>query len=217
MRKELAELWCEDVLFTQNYGMSELNGPGVAGECHEKVGMPINEDHFIAEIIDPMTLEVLPEGEQGELVITCLTKEAIPLLRYRTRDITTLNKEVCACGRTTARMSPLHGRSDDMLVIRGVNLFPSQIEQAIFSIEGIGPNYELTVERIKHMDSLTASLELVDSGLLDSYSKLENLQRHAQSKIKNITGLDVNVKLLAPRSLERFEGKAKRIKDLREK
>ena len=217
MRKQLGELWGNEVLFTQNYGMSELNGPGIAGECEELCGMHINEDHFIAEVINPETLEVLPEGSQGELVITCITKEAIPLLRYRTRDITTLDKSKCTCGRTTLRMSPLHGRSDDMLVIRGVNLFPSQIEQAIFNIDGIGANYELTVERIKHMDNLIVSLELSDSSLLDSYSKLERLQKTAQAEIKDITGLDAVVKLLAPRSLERFEGKAKRIKDLRDK
>ncbi|MDO5755142.1 MAG: phenylacetate--CoA ligase [Tissierellia bacterium] len=214
MRVELEERWEAD--FTQNYGMSELNGPGVSGECLMKNGMHINEDHFYAEIIDPETLEVLDEGEEGELVITCLTKEAIPLLRYRTGDITRLTKEPCDCGRNFLRMAPLHGRTDDMLVIRGVNLFPSQIETALENFDEIGAHYEIEVRRVNHLDVMTIKVELIDFKLLDSFGELERVKKEIKQKIRSVTGLDSQIRLLAPRSLERFEGKARRVKDFRE-
>lgn len=215
MRDELNSYWGDDVLFTQNYGMSELNGPGVAGECKYKCGMHINEDYYIAEVIDPETEEVLEDGEEGVLVITCLQKDAIPLIRYKTSDITRLHKDKCQCGRTTLRIEPFKGRSDDMLLIRGVNVFPTQIEEAIKDIDEIGPSYEIIVDRINHMDVLEVKVELMDYRLLESYGELEKLEERIVGKIKNAIGLSVKVKILGPRSLERFEGKAKRVTDKR--
>lgn len=215
MRDELNSYWGDDVLFTQNYGMSELNGPGVAGECKYKCGMHINEDYYIAEVIDPETEEVLDDGEEGVLVITCLQKDAIPLIRYKTSDITRLHKDKCQCGRTTLRIEPFKGRSDDMLLIRGVNVFPTQIEEAIKDIDEIGPSYEIIVDRINHMDVLEVKVELMDYRLLESYGELEKLEERIVGKIKNAIGLSVKVKILGPRSLERFEGKAKRVTDKR--
>ena len=215
MRNEMHRLWGEDFLCTQNYGMSELCGPGVSGECEQMKGMHINEDYFIAEIIDPETGEVLKEGEKGELVITCLCKEAIPLIRYRTRDISSLTYEPCKCGRTTVRMHSLFGRTDDMLVIRGVNVFPSQIEEVLLKISEIGPHYEIIVDRLNHLDTMEIKVELADESLLDSYAALEGLEKKIRSQLKAMLGLDAAIKLLAPGLLTRFEGKAKRVKDLR--
>ena len=172
MRDEMHRLWGSDMKATQNYGMSELIGPGVSGECLELCGMHINEDHFIAEIIDPETGEVLPPGQRGELVISCITKEALPLIRYRTGDISRLFYEPCKCGRTTVRMENLSGRSDDMLIIRGVNVFPSQIEEVLLKIQEIGAHYEIIVDRKNHLDTMEIKVELVDETLLDSYAKL---------------------------------------------
>ena len=215
MRQEMKKLWGQDFFCTQNYGMSELCGPGVAGECEALCGMHINEDWFIPEIIDPVTEEVLPPGEKGELVITCLGKEALPLIRYRTGDISRLFYEPCKCGRTTARMENLSGRSDDMLVIRGVNVFPTQIEEVLLQIPEIGPHYEIVVERKNHLDVMTITVELVDDRLLDSYGKLSALEKMIKRNLKTILGLDAVLRLVAPMSLKRFEGKAKRITDLR--
>lgn len=215
MRQEMYKLWGPDFKATQNYGMSELNGPGVSGECLELTGMHICEDHFIAEIINPETGEVLPEGEQGELVITCLTKKALPMIRYRTRDITRLHSEPCKCGRTTTRMENLTGRSDDMLIIRGVNVFPGQIEEVLLGIQEIGPHYEIIVERIGHLDTMSIKVELIDESTLDSHAKLSALEKRIHSRLKVVLGLDAAIKLVAPRSLKRFEGKAKRVTDLR--
>lgn len=215
MRDEMHKVWGKDFLCTQNYGMSELCGPGVAGECEYLCGMHINEDWFIPEIIDPETEEVLPPGETGELVITCLGKEALPLVRYRTGDLTKLMYEPCKCGRTTVRMAPISGRADDMLVIRGVNVFPGQIEEVLFKIDEIGPHYEILVERKNRLDVMTISVELIDDRLLDSYSLLENLERKIQSALKAQLGLATKIKLVAPNSLQRFEGKARRVTDLR--
>lgn len=217
MREELNEIWNNKVLFTQNYGMSELNGPGIAGECEYLSGMHIMEDHFLPEIIDPVTEEILPPGSEGELVITCLTKEAIPLIRYRTRDITSLHYDKCQCGRTTVRMEPLKGRSDDMLVIKGVNVFPSQIESVLMNIEEVGSNYELMVSTKNRMDNLELKVELLDYELLNSYKQLEDLECRVVMGIKEVIGLAIKVTLVAPRTLKRFEGKAKRVTDLREK
>lgn len=215
MRGEMYKSWGDDLLLTQNYGMSELMGPGVSGECLEHCGMHINEDHFLAEIIDPKTGEVLPEGEKGELVITCLSKEALPLIRYRTRDISRLFYAPCKCGRTTARMENLSGRTDDMLKIRGVNVFPSQIEEVLIKTEGIGPHYEIIVDRKNHSDLLTIRVEVEAESMMDSYGALEKLTQNIRSRLKTVLGLDAAVKLVSPNTLKRFEGKAKRVTDLR--
>ncbi|NLL00799.1 MAG: phenylacetate--CoA ligase [Clostridiales bacterium] len=215
MREEMYRLWGSDMKATQNYGMSELIGPGVSGECLELCGMHINEDHFIPEIIDPDTGEVLPPGEKGELVVTCITKEALPLIRYRTGDITRLFYEPCKCGRTTVRMENISGRSDDMLVIRGVNVFPSQIEEVLLNVKEIGAHYEILVERKNYLDTMEIKVELADETLLDSYAKLGELEKKIKFSLKTVLGLDAMIKLVAPRSLKRFEGKARRVTDLR--
>lgn len=213
MRDEIHKVWGEDMLVTSNYGMSELMGPGVSGECEFLSGMHINEDYFIPEIINPETGEVLKEGEKGELVITCIKKEGLPLIRYRTKDITRLNYEPCKCGRTLCRMDNLSGRSDDMLKIRGVNVFPSQIEEIILSFSELGPHYEIIVERENYSDKLTIRVELTKS--TDSFAELDLLTTKIRAKLRVILGLDAKVKLESPNTLQRFEGKAKRIKDLR--
>ena len=215
MREEMHAVWGKDVRITSNYGMSELMGPGVSGECLEHCGMHINEDYFIPEIIDSQTGEVLPAGEKGELVITCIKKEGLPLIRYRTKDVTRLFYEPCACGRTTCRMENLMGRSDDMLKIRGVNVFPSQIEEVVLSIEELGPHYEIVVERIGYSDMLTVRVELNQS--TDSFATLQSIEKKTKSKLKAVLGLDAKVQLESPASLQRFEGKAKRVRDLRSK
>ncbi|MBE6644793.1 MAG: phenylacetate--CoA ligase [Ruminococcaceae bacterium] len=213
MRDEMHKWWGEDVLVTSNYGMSELMGPGVSGECEHLCGMHINEDFFIPEIINPETEEVLPAGEWGELVITCIKKEALPLIRYRTKDITRLHYEKCKCGRTTCRMENLSGRSDDMLKIRGVNVFPSQIEEVVLSVDGLGPHYEIIVERDGYSDKLTVRVELLRA--TDSFKELERIEKTIKNKLKIVLGLDAKIKLESPNTLARFEGKAKRVKDLR--
>ena len=215
MREEMHKFWGNDILITSNYGMSELMGPGVSGECLEHCGMHINEDYFIPEIIDPKTGEVLPAGEQGELVITCIKKEGLPLIRYRTKDITRLFYEKCACGRTFCRMENLSGRSDDMLKIRGVNVFPSQIEEVILSVAELGPHYEIILEREGYTDKLTVKVELAQ--ITDSFAVLERITAEVRNKLKTILGLDAKVMLESPNTLQRFEGKAKRVKDLRSK
>ena len=215
MREEMHKYWGKDMLVTSNYGMSELMGPGVSGECEYLDGMHINEDFFIPEIINPQTGEVLPAGERGELVITCIKKEGLPLIRYRTKDITSLIYEPCKCGRTFVRMENLSGRSDDMLKIRGVNVFPSQIEEVILGFEELGPHYEIVVEREGYNDMLTVKVELnVET---DSFGVLERLSNAVRAKLRTILGLDAKVKLVSPNTLQRFEGKAKRVKDLRSK
>ncbi len=213
MREEMHKAWGEDMLITSNYGMSELMGPGVSGECEYMDGMHINEDFFIPEIINSETGEVLPEGEKGELVITCIKKEGLPLIRYRTKDITRLTYETCKCGRTFCRMENLSGRSDDMLKIRGVNVFPSQIEEVILGFDELGPHYEIVVEREGYLDKLTIKVELTHS--TDSFTELQNLANAVKSKIKTVLGLDAKIQLESPNTLQRFEGKAKRVKDLR--
>ena len=215
MREEMYKLWGHDMKVTQNYGMSELIGPGVSGECLELCGMHINEDHFIPEIIDPETGDVLPPGSKGELVISCITKEALPLIRYRTKDISRLMYEPCKCGRTTVRMENLSGRSDDMLIIRGVNVFPTQIEEVLLKIPEIGAHYEILVDRKNFLDYMEIKVELADESLLDSYAMLGELERRIKSNLRVVLGLDATIKLVAPRSLQRFEGKAKRVTDLR--
>ena len=213
MREEMHAAWGRDVNITSNYGMSELMGPGVSGECLEHCGMHINEDYFIPEIIDSETGEVLPAGEKGELVITCIKKEGLPLIRYRTKDVTRLFYEPCACGRTTCRMENLSGRSDDMLKIRGVNVFPGQIEEVVLSVPELGPHYEIIVEREGYTDKLTVRVELVKA--TDSFAELQRIENATRNKLKIILGLDAKIRLESPNTLQRFEGKAKRIKDLR--
>ena len=215
MREEMYKAWGSDMVVTSNYGMSELMGPGVSGECEYLDGMHINEDFFIPEIINPETGEVLPHGEKGELVITCIKKEGLPLIRYRTKDITRLIYEPCKCGRTFCRMENLSGRSDDMLKIRGVNVFPSQIEEVILSFNELGPHYEIIVTREGYTDKLEIRVELAKS--TDSFGVLEKLSTNIRNKLKIMLGLDAKVKLESPNTLQRFEGKAKRIKDLRSK
>ncbi len=200
---------------TDNYGMSELIGPGVSGECVYREGMHIAEDHFLAEVIDSKTGEALEPGSTGEVVITPLTKEAFPLLRYRTKDISRINYEPCKCGRTMARMDKIKGRSDDMLKIKGVNVFPSQIESVLMGIEQIGPHYQLVVTRQGCMDNLEVKVELTDSTLLEDYGKLEALQRRIQGKIHTVLGLMLKITLVEPKTLQRFQGKAQRVLDLR--
>jgi phenylacetate-CoA ligase len=205
------------IFVTDNYGMSELIGPGVSGECELRHGLHFCEDHFLPEIIDPNTLEVLNDGEKGELVITTLSKEALPVIRYRTKDITKLNYEKCECGRTTVRMDKTTGRTDDMLKIRGVNVFPSQIESVIMTIPEVAPYYELVVSREGNHDILEVRVELTDGSLLDSFANLENLRNKIYHNLITVLGIDTKVSLVEPKSLTRYEGKAKRIFDHRKR
>ncbi|NVN97939.1 MAG: phenylacetate--CoA ligase [Geobacteraceae bacterium] len=198
------------------YGLSEIMGPGVAQECFEgKCGLHIWEDHFIPEIINPVTCEVLPEGEKGELVITTITKQGIPLIRYRTRDITSITYEPCVCGRTHARISRLSGRSDDMLIIRGVNVFPSQIESILVRIEGVEPHYLLIVDRKDNLDTLQIQVEVDERIFSDEIKVLQSLARQIEKEIKDMLGVTCNVKLVEPKTIQRSEGKAKRVIDNR--
>ncbi len=197
------------------YGLSEIMGPSVSCECEYQCGMHIWEDHFIPEIIDPDTLEVLPAGQQGELVFTCITKEALPLIRYRTRDIATLIYEPCKCGRTHVRMLKPQGRTDDMLIIRGVNVFPSQIESALLSVDNKATNYLLVVDRVNNLDTLEVQLELRDDMFGDNIKDVEAYKRKVKSAIDSAIGVGVNIKLLEPKSLARSMGKATRCIDNR--
>ncbi|ADQ04844.1 Phenylacetate--CoA ligase [Caldicellulosiruptor owensensis OL] len=215
MRREIEKKW--GLFATENYGLSEIIGPGVSGECEYREGLHINEDHFYPEIINPETGEVLEEGETGELVLTTITKEGMPLIRYRTRDITSLIYEPCKCGRTNVRMTSVKGRTDDMLIIRGVNVFPSQIESVLMGIEGIGPHYQLVVTKKGYLDDLEVHVELVDGKLLERYAELEKLENKIKHRIFTVLGLNVKVKLVEPKTLERTTGKAKRVIDLRNK
>ncbi len=199
------------------YGMSEQMGPGVAMECTEQNGLHVHEDHFIVETIDPETGEVLPPGERGELVFTSLTKEAFPIVRYRTRDIARLLMEPCPCGRTSRRIGRIEGRSDDMLIIRGVNVFPSQIEHVLLSVAGIEPQYQLVVDRIGALDTLEVQVEVSKDFPFDEVKKLENLSRQIRKELESSLGISVTVKLVEPESIVRSEGKAKRIIDKRDK
>ncbi len=202
---------------TENYGLTEVGGPGVAGECREKAGMHINEDMFYPEIVNIEQNKVLGEGEQGEMVLTTLVKEGMPILRYRTKDITSLTYEPCRCGRTTARMSRVVGRTDDMLIIRGVNVFPSQIESVLMAMPELGKMYEIIVDRVNYMDVLEVHVEVGDTGLLTDYSKLEALVEKVRHNLRVVLQLDVKVKLVEPFSIRRTEGKVKRVTDLRKK
>ena len=215
MRRQIEEHWGGGFFATDNYGMSELNGPGMSGECRERDGLHINEDHFLCEIIDTKTGRAAAPGETGELVVTNLTKRGLPMLRYRTKDITSINYEPCACGRTSARMHKIIGRTDDMLKIRGVNVFPTQVESALIGLTEISPHYQLVVRRKNYSDTLEVRVELIDGSLLDRYGELEALQRRIHDRIKSVLGIEITVSLVEPKTIERFTGKAKRIVDLR--
>lgn len=203
------------VFVSDNYGMTELGGPGVSGDCPVRDGMHFAEDHFLPEIISRETDMPLGEGEVGELVVTTLSKRGMPVLRYRTKDVTKLTYEPCACGRTHARMSKTMGRTDDMLIIKGVNVFPTQIESVLISMDHIGPHYQLVVRRENFKDTLEIKVELISAELLESYGELDKLKRRIEDKLKSVLGLQTKVTLVQPKSLERFQGKAKRILDLR--
>ncbi len=201
---------------TDIYGLSEVMGPGVAQECLvTDRGMHICEDHFLPEIIDPETGAVLPPGEKGELVFTTLTKEAFPIIRYRTKDISRLIYEPCECGRTLVRMEKVTGRTDDMLIIRGVNVFPSQVEHVLVGIEGVEPHYLIVVEREGNLDTMQVQVEVSEGIFSDEIRVLENLSKHIQKEIKDLLGVTCKVKLVEPRTIERSEGKAQRVIDKR--
>ena len=214
LRDKLEEAW--GITATDNYGLSEIIGPGVAGECRCSRGwMHISEDHFLAEVINPETEEPVGPGEEGELVITTLSKEAMPLIRYRTRDLTTLDREHCRCGRTTARMAKVKGRSDDMLIVSGVNVFPSQIESVLMQIGELMPYYQIVLAKKGHIDTLEIQVELSPEAFDDDWRKLEQLEMRVQAKLHSVLSINPKIKLLKPWSLERKEGKAVRVVDLR--
>jgi len=199
------------------YGLSEIIGPGVSFECLHKAGLHVNEDHFYPEVINPDTGEPVAEGELGELVFTAFTKEALPLLRYRTRDLSVLIPGPCQCGRTLRRMEHVTGRSDDMLIIRGVNVFPSQIEEVLVGIEGTTPNYLLVVDRKpRQMDELEVQVEVSAETFSDEMAKLEALTARIRREIESVLGLTVSVRLVEPKMLARSEGKARRVRDRRD-
>ncbi len=197
------------------YGLSEIIGPGVSSECSAKAGLHIPEDHFIAEIIDPQTQKVLPDGSTGELVITTITKETLPMIRYRTGDITSLTREKCSCGRTHVRMAKVSGRSDDMLIIRGVNVFPSQVESILLDIGETEPHYQLVVDRVGSMDTLEVKVEVSEQMFSDRIKGLEELENVIRREIDNVLGISAEVKLVEPKTIQRSEGKAQRVIDQR--
>ena len=199
------------------YGLTEIAGPGVAFECQEKNGAHINEDHVIAEIIDPVTGEQLPYGTAGELVFTTITKEGMPMLRYRTHDICTLYHDKCKCGRTTVRMGRITGRTDDMIIVRGVNVFPSQIETVLVKTPGVAPHYQLIVDRVNNSDTLEVKVEMTEEifAQTDSLGEMQRLQKYITDQIKSVVGIMTKVTITAPKSLPRSEGKAKRVIDNR--
>ncbi|MFA5449608.1 MAG: phenylacetate--CoA ligase [Clostridia bacterium] len=213
MHREIAKKL--NLFSTDNYGLSEIIGPGVSGECVHKCGMHINEDHFYPELINTDTMQPVAEGEYGELVLTTLTKDGMPVIRYRTRDITKLDYSTCECGRTLVRMSKLRGRSDDMLIIRGVNVFPSQIEGVLMDMPEVGGQYEIVLTREHHLDKLEVKVEVADGSLLTDYDKLTKLRDKIRHNLKTVLQIDTTVKLAEPLSLKRFEGKSKRVTDLR--
>ncbi len=196
------------------YGLTETSGPGVAFECEEQTGMHVNEDHFLAEIIDPDTGEVLPEGEKGELVFTALDKEAFPLLRYRTRDICVLSRKKCSCGRTFIKMAKPMGRTDDMLIIRGVNVFPSQIETVLLK-EGYEPNYQIVVDRVNNTDTFDVNVEMNQEKFTDKVSEILGMEKSLANAMKIMLGINPSVHLVAPKTIARSEGKAVRVVDKR--
>jgi len=196
------------------YGLTEICGPGVAFECSDQTGMHVNEDHFIAEIIDPKTGEVLPEGEKGELVFTCITKEAFPMIRYRTKDICVLSREKCSCGRTHVKMAKPMGRSDDMLIVKGVNVFPSQIEEVLLA-KGLTSNYQIIVDREKTSDTIEVRVEMTPELFSDKINELSKIEKEVNDALKSMIGIYANVRIVEPKSIVRSEGKAVRVIDRR--
>ncbi len=203
------------ILAIDIYGLSEVMGPGVASDCEYKCGLHIAEDYFLPEIIDPDTLEPLPYGQKGELVITTIDKDGIPLIRYRTRDITSLHPEKCGCGRTMVRMDKVMGRTDDMLIIRGVNVFPSQIESVLVKMTEVSPNYQIIVDRVDNFDTLEVQVEMAPEFFSDEVKVLETLSEKIRNKIQNVLNINIKVTLVEPKTIERSMGKAKRVIDKR--
>ena len=197
------------------YGLTEICGPGVSFECLHKCGMHVNEDHIIPEIIDPDTLQPLPYGELGELVFSTITKEGMPMLRYRTHDLCRLHPETCECGRTTVRMERIIGRTDDMLIIRGVNVFPSQVETVLTNIEGVSPHFLMIVSREGSTDQLEIQVEVTETMVGDTISAMQKIQRQISEQVKSTLGVSAKIKLVEPKTIPRFEGKARRVTDLR--
>jgi len=200
---------------TDNYGISDVMGPGIAGECEHKCGLHVNEDHFLAELVNPSTLEPVGYGEQGELVLTTITKQGMPLIRYRTRDLTTLNPGRCSCGRTTVRMSKIAGRTDDMLIIRGINVYPSQIEAILYEIEGVEPHYRIIVDRVEAMDELTVLVEVSADIITDQISRLVQLEEKIRDRIHAVVGLTPKLRLVEPKTLQDSPDAAQRVVDNR--
>lgn len=215
MRRQIEERLA--ITATDIYGLSEVLGPGVASECAEQDGLHVNEDHFLVEIVDPETLRPLPEGEYGEVVFTTLTKEGIPVIRYRTRDISRIIPGECPCGRTFRRIERVSGRTDDMLIIRGVNVFPSQIEQVLAGVPGVAPHYQVILDKKGSMDTVEVHVEVAGDISFDEIRELEEMQRRVRAEIQTALAVSIDVKLVEPRSIERSEGKARRVIDLRDK
>jgi phenylacetate-CoA ligase len=213
MRDEIEERL--GILAIDIYGLSEIIGPGVSSECSHKDGLHIADDHFYPEIIDPITAEVLAPVEKGELVFTTITKEGLPLIRYRTRDLSTLNDEVCGCGRTSVRMKKITGRTDDMLIIRGVNVFPSQVESVLLEFGEAAPHYLLVVDRAGNLDTLEVLVEMTDRFFSDQIKVIEETEKKIMREIEGVLGVSAKVRLVEPKSIERSEGKAKRVLDKR--
>lgn len=214
MRKQLEERW--NIRATDNYGLSEIIGPGVAGECFNSRGkLHISEDHFIPEVIDPDTGESIGFDKKGELVFTTITKEGFPVIRFRTKDLTTVTSEPCECGRTTARMDKVSGRADDMLIIRGINVFPSQVESVLMEIEGVEPYYQIIVNKKGYLDDLEVSVEVSKNRFTDSFRDLEELEREIAAKLQSVLTISAQVRLVEPGTIERSTGKAKRVFDNR--
>jgi len=214
-RQEIEKLW--GMLATDNYGLSEVGGPGFSGECHLICGQHVAEDQFIVEIVDPETLQPVAPGELGEVVITTLCREAVPVIRYRTKDISSLNYNTCDCGRTTARLSKLTGRSDDMMVIRGVNVFPSQIESVLVNIDGLAPHYQIILYKKGYLDDIEVRVEIAEDAFTDKYRDLEAIENKFKQQLYKTLSLNPKVRLVEPHSIERTEGKAKRVIDMRDK
>jgi phenylacetate-CoA ligase len=203
------------ILATDNYGLSEVMGPGVSGECHLKNGLHVNEDHFLVEVIDPVTGEELPEGREGELVFTSLTKEAVPVIRYRTGDLGSITYEPCACGRTFARHSRVYARTDDMFIVRGINVYPAQVEEALMGIEGVLPHFQVILDRKGPLDEMEVHIELEPSLYRETHRRLVEFERQAEDKLQEELLVRARVKLVRPKTIPRFTGKAKHVVDRR--
>jgi phenylacetate-CoA ligase len=212
-REELEARW--GISACDNYGISEVMGPGMSGECEMKDGLHVAEDHFLIEVVDPLTGEPVPDGKEGELVFTSLTKEAVPVVRYRTGDLASLNTRPCSCGRTTARHSKVFARTDDMFIVRGINVFPSQVEEALMEIEGVEPHFQILLERKGALDDMEVQIEVEPSFFPDAMRKLVEFERHVEDKLQEELGVRARVKLVEPRKVPRYTGKARRVFDKR--